>query len=145
MSNDTKPRQYLPISNDSYIARMFLSGRPAHITAAKLGMTVEEVNKRWAEIKNQATEVPANGLKELRDHQLLLLDQFALLGTSMAIVSNAINNTVSLEELKHIIAAKPPGSDLADWLMKQLIVLKPFALPSPEKMLEDHRNTVKGN
>jgi len=143
--NEQEPKKSNPVTSDSYIIKMMQANRPAHVTAAKLGMTVAQVQNRWEELKKEATQIPENGVGILRDVQLTLVDQFSLLGQTMAILSAGISNTVSVEDLRSLIKAKPPEADLAQWLVKHLLILHAFTLPSPEKLVEEHRKQTRAN
>ena len=125
------------ISDDAYLYKLKTSGWSNLKVAQRMGVTVEEVQDRWDRIKNLSKTEPLSGADDIRGVVGITVQQFHLLGQSISLLGDAINNGIEPSELKGVIASCPEGEDLVTHLLKHLIILKPFILPSAEELIKE--------
>lgn len=126
-------------SGDSYLVTLKKKGKSDEFIAAKMGLKEEEVRERWKAVVEMAKAVPENGLDELQEVCRVLGQQMELLGQSMGLFNSAFRS-YEPTELRKIIKECPKDKDLAAYLLTKVIVLRPFSLPSPEKLADALEN-----
>jgi hypothetical protein len=120
-----------PVTDTSYLVRLKRKDKSDEFIAAKMGLTVPEVQDLWDKLCQEATIERDNGLKELRQVVIILSNQFQLLGQSLGLISGVLDDTIPPEDLRKVIKDCPLGTDLAVHLTAKLIVLRPFQMPTP--------------
>jgi transcriptional regulator with XRE-family HTH domain len=131
------------LTDDTYLIKLKQAGWTDRKIAEKMGISVEAVQLQWQGLVRLATEKEENGQTELIQVGMVMAQQFQLLGQSLGIFTNALNGTYEPAELRKVIAECPPGEDLAAWLLKKTLILKPFSLPSPERLAEEMEKASK--
>lgn len=133
------------ISNDDvYLAKLIGAGLPHALIAARLGISVEEVGKRWERMREEVILAKANGHGMLCEQYNVLCSQYQLLGESLKIVAAALGNTMPTEELKLLIV-RDQEQTLKN-LTQSCIILRPFVPIDPAASLEEHlKATREGN
>lgn len=131
------------IDDAKVLIKLMKAGTSPHIIAAKLGISVDEVKRRWADLQILAQEASGHG--DLVMQYNLLCHQYQLLGESLKIVAKALGNAVPPHELREMIV--PGDVDLTfKNLTEKCIILKSFAPQDPEESLRVHlKRTAEGN
>lgn len=114
------------------------------VIAKKMGITPEEVQRRWETLVTKSKEANRAGYFDLCEQYRILCQQYQLLGESLKIVAGALGEAASSEAIRSQIT-KDPEETLRN-LCRSFIILKPFTPADPEKMLEETiRQSTSGN
>jgi len=112
--------------------------------AAKLGVSVEEVARRWREILDRASQMSSSGYDQLNIQYQILCQQYQLLGESLKIIAAAIGNGAEPSDIRPLITPDP--EETIKNLMSKLIVLRPFTPMDPAESLKaTEKRTCEGN
>lgn len=128
------------IYDDNYLVRARQAGIPAKVIAAKLGMTVEQLEARWNDILQMVETQMSNGYLDLCNSVNVLATQYQLVGESLKIISQALGNVMAKDELKALIDPNPEVT--LKNLRERAIILRPYIAITPQESLE---KTLKGN
>jgi len=132
------------IDTDKLLVKYKTAGQPDHIIAAKLGIPVDEVKKRWAELETLAKEMDC-GYIALSTQYNILCQQYQLLGESLKIIANALGNRMTIAEVNQILCSAGPG-EAATKVISSAIVLRPFKGIDPiESLKESTQKIQQGN
>lgn len=124
------------VTDDSYLRKLLILKRPVKFIAAKLGISEPEAVRRIENLKRMAQEQEHNGASELLQLEAVMANQHQLLGYSLGLYQAAFQNRPEVTELNKIIESCPAGTDLAVHLLKHLIILRPFSLPTPARAMQ---------
>lgn len=122
------------VHDDNYIIRARQAGVPVATIAAKLNMTVEQVEKRWRQILKDVESKFDNGYLDLCQAFHTLSGQYQLVGSSLGIIAQAIGNVIPDEDLKKLITTDPEQTFKN--LKANTILLKVFIPITPEEAIE---------
>lgn len=128
------------ITDDKQLVKLKSAGVPITIIAARMGLTVEQVEQRWSQILKDVAAKESNGYLALCDAFHILANQYQLVGESLKIIGNAIGNVMPADEVAKHITSDP--QETLDNLRRHTIILRPFIPITPEESL---KQTVKGN
>jgi hypothetical protein len=119
------------LTDDVYLRRLKRAGKTDAFISAKTGISIQEIEKRWKSIQKLEREGGENGLQELRGVSRILGEQVQLLGHTLKIFDAALADTYDPTEFRLLIQSCPSGEDLAGFLLRRSLILKPFSLPFP--------------
>jgi hypothetical protein len=117
-----------PVTEDGYLAQLKSLGKDDDFIAAKLGLPIQEVRKRWRALVEAKTDHNA-GTYEILEVFRALRQQHLVMGQVIDLLANATGNVYEVSELRKLIDSCPKKKDLAAWLTKHATVLKPFQIP----------------
>lgn len=126
--------------DDKYMLRLKSAKVSDKVIAAKLGITEDELQKRWAKMVAELSTALTSTYGLLVDQITVMANQYQLLGESLKIVCNAVGNQLSREELEALVVDNREQT-LAN-LRDNCIILRPFEPVDPKKALED---SLRGN
>jgi len=109
---------------------------PDERIAAKMSLTVEEVNTRWASILARGKDMVANGYAELDEAFGVLVHQYQLIGVSLETIAMALGNIMPPEEIEKLI-----DTDKAKTvrnLSTLAIILRPYVPQNPIDTVQAH-------
>lgn len=130
--------------DDHYIVKCMSARMPAPKIAAKLGISVQELEKRWAAIQKEVDANLSNGYYALSEQFNVFCSQYQLLGESMKLLAHALGGAMSDQDLKNLITVDPEIT--FQNLRKLAIVLNPYQFTDPSKALEEElKRLQKGN
>lgn len=109
------------------------AGFPVDHIARKLGLSVEEVERRWKDIQTYSTLTVESGYASLCDVYTAICQQYNTLGETLKIFSMAISDTVSLDTLRALIT--DDKEETVQNLMRHCLILKPFSLPAAQDLI----------
>jgi hypothetical protein len=132
----SEEKQARPVTDDAYLVRLKRKGKSDEFISAKMGLTLEEVRRKWAGLVEMASVKPESGQSELRQVGLVLSQQLQLLGQSMGIFLQALASDYEPSDLRALIDSCPAGQDLAAYLLTKTIILRPFSMPTPAQLME---------
>ena len=104
--------------------------------AAKLGLTETDVRRLWEGIAAGADENakdPGTGALLLQYQTLIL--QYQLLGDSIKTIALALDNQMTLEELRTLLSSDP--EETLTNLSRECIILRPFVPPNQKELADD--------
>lgn len=101
----------------------------------KLGISPEEVDKRFKSLIERAERIIASGLANLQTHFGITCNQYQLLGDSLKVVAEAFSNAMTPDEIRELIV--DDKEETLRNLTKMAIVLKPFIASSPQEALKN--------
>lgn len=111
--------------------------------AAKMGLTVEQVDTMWAELQVLAKE--QNGHGDLVAQYNHMCHQYQLLGESLKIVAMCVHAAMPPSEIRALIVPNDVNATVKN-LCEQCIILRPFVPQNPEDSLREHlKRTAEGN
>jgi len=125
----------MKIDDEKLLVKYKTAGLPNHNIAHKLGISVSEVERRWAEIEELAKQMDC-GYIDLVAQYTLLCQQYQLIGESLKIISGALSERMTISEVDEIIASAKPG-EVALKLISSAIVLRPFKGIDPNASLKE--------
>jgi len=128
------------ISDDSYLFKLKTAKVVDAIIARKLGITVEEMNRRWDRIVADLKASEHNGYNALCDQFTIMANQYQLLGGSLKVMAKVIGSVMTSREMEELVTSDPKQT--LENLRKNCIVLRCFTPVSPEEGL---RQVVEGN
>ena len=128
------------ISDDSYLFKLKTAKVVDAIIARKLGITVEEMNRRWDRIVADLKVSEHNGYNALCDQFTIMANQYQLLGGSLKVMAKVIGSVMTSREMEELVTSDPKQT--LENLRKNCIVLRCFTPVSPEEGL---RQVVEGN
>ncbi len=128
-------------NDDIYLVKLLGAKFKIPVIAAKMGMTVEQVEQRLKQIREKTIVEQASGYLALCNQFTVMAHQYQLLGESMKIISRALANQMDSSELKALITADPEQT--LENLTKSCIILKPFIGVDPEKSLQEHLKSIQ--
>jgi CTP synthase (UTP-ammonia lyase) len=132
------------IDDDKVLVRYKMAGIPNHLIAAKMGISVNEVERRWKDLEAIAKEMDS-GYVALVAQYTVLCQQYQLLGESLKIISSAISNRMTIADVDAIIASCKP-EEISLKLMSSSIILRPFIQVNPEESLKESTQRIhQGN
>lgn len=122
--------------DDLYILKYKQAGFPTKIVANRLGVSEEEVERRFEDIKNHCEARQANGYLDLAVQFDNLCLQYQMMGENLRILAKALGDDVSLAEIRNQVADDPEitSSNLA----KNFIILRPFVVEDPTPAVEPY-------
>lgn len=120
------------MNTDQYIVKLKTTNVSDPIIAEKLGISVEEVNRRWNRVLAEVQSNVDNGYNGLCDYFSLLAQQYQLVGESLKVVGSALGNVATSEEILKCITSDP--EETFKKLKSEFIILKSFSPPSPEEL-----------
>ena len=121
------------ITNDAYIIACKQAGLSDAITAARLGLSVDEVKASWERLVKDAETRASSGYPDLVQQYTIMAHQYQLLGESLKVIAFALDNHVTSEELQKGL---PTQLDLvASYLLQHYIILRKFTPADPEESL----------
>lgn len=133
----------MALSDDTFILKLKRLKWSDERIAQRMCIPVEEVQRRWANLLKSTEEQLANGIGALRQVGMVMVNQYSLMGQTLGVFTGALNNTYSADELQAILDRRPESENLVSWLLQNAIILKPFILPSPEKLIEEMEKDAK--
>lgn len=140
------------ISNDDvYLVKLKGAGFPVAFIAARMGISIQEVERRWEAIQKASTAAQTSGYLDLSAQFTVMCHQYQLVGESLKIIAGALHNQASAEEIRTALCcAEPLSQEQADAIQQKLltsyIVLRPFTPVDPEKALQETTKQIqKGN
>lgn len=124
-----------PLTDTSYLIKLKGLGLSDAQIAKRLNMPVEQVAALWAKILAELNAKLTCGYVQLCDTFKTMALQYEQLGKSFQIVSMALSNPMSPEELEQLIYSSMNSGNRQEVvcnLLKNAIILRPFALKDPE-------------
>lgn len=139
--------------NDLYLIKLKAAKLPSSTIATKLGMSTVEVERHWKRIQEEVENAALNGHTNLCNQYTVLCHQYQLLGESLKIISMALANEMTEEDLKKVVtkdAIDQNGFLDVDRVIKNLrrscIILRPFTPIDPaESLKETNQRIQEGN
>lgn len=125
------------ITDDSYLLKLKQMKWDDARIGARMGIPPEEVKRRWDNLVKVTNEPGFSGIQELRQVGMVMVTQYQLMGQTLGIFTAALNDTFEPSELRGIIESCPKDTDLATWLVRNALILKPFSLPSPQQLAQE--------
>ena len=116
-----------PVSDDGYLIKLKSLGIPDKQIAAKLGLSLGEVERKWDQLVRETACRTANGYIELCEKFNNMALQYQILGDSLKIVGGMLGEIMREDEIRALITSHPEDT-LKNLLMKA-IVLRPFVSP----------------
>lgn len=132
-----------PLSDESLLIKYKTSGMPDDVIAARMGISIAQLNKRWESILARSKDMVANGYAELCEAFTVLAHQYQLVGVSLENVSTALSNIMPPEEIKQLID-KDPDKTLRN-LSAFCIVLRPYVPADPLDALQVQLKKTQNN
>lgn len=129
------------LKDGDYLIKLKTAGLSDAQIAKRLNMPVDQVAVVWAKILAELNAKLTCGYVQLCDTFKTLALQYQQLGESLKVVSMALSEPMSAEEVRSILT---DGTDLGEQLgkkflddaigilLKNAIILRPFALKDPE-------------
>lgn len=117
--------------DDSYLIKLKSLGVSDPKIAAKLGVSVEEVNEHWQSLLRQSHDQIVNGYKAVCEAFNLLAGRYQLVGESMKTFGGIIGNIMTETEIRALIREDP--EETVRNLTQQAIVLRVFVPSSKQK------------
>jgi hypothetical protein len=133
------------ITDDSYLLKLKRMGWNDERIAFRMNISPAEVGRRWENLLKISQDQLANGLGSLCQVGLVMATQFQLMGQSLGILMGALNNTYRVDELQAVMDQCPKDMEMASWLLRNVIILKPFSLPSPQQLAEEIEKDAKSS
>jgi hypothetical protein len=133
----------MDITDDTYIIKLKQGQVPDHIIAARLGISVNEVRRRWDALVKVSGASRSTGMTDLWQICVNSSEQIKLLGSSLWMITTALGNPATPEEVSIAIQSCPEGTDLAVHLLSKFIVLRAYVPPPPEAMMEEVEGLAK--
>lgn len=135
------------VTNESYVVALKKVGFPDKIIADRLGIKEADVQVIYDVYQKRISETRTNHLDVLVAQFNMMLYQYQLLGESLKIFAQVLNEPVQFEEL--VAQLEPtvniPNADLHKLVIEMLsgyIILKPLQPVDPEKAL---KRSLQGN
>lgn len=128
------------VMNDVYLLKLKNLGWSNEKIAAKMGLEVQEVQRRWEALIAETQVNEGNGYNQFCDLFTTMANQYQLLGASLKVVAGVLGNVATNAELEKIITADPEQTLKS--LRKDFIILRKFIPITTEEAL---RQTVEGN
>jgi len=119
------------VTDEDYLAALKSAGKEDIFVAEKLGISVSEVRKRWKSFLKSRKEKPAAQFSDVSKLQFVISSQMDLLGQSVKLLSSALSDRMSSDDLRKLILQCPEDEDLASWLRERVTILRPFSLELP--------------
>jgi len=128
----------MKVTDDGYLFKLKASNVPDATIAKKLGISLAEVEHRWARITADLKASEANGYNALCDQFTVMANQYQLLGGSLKIMAGVIGSVMGSDELEGLIpiAAEEDRKLVLDSLRKNCIVLRRYTPISSEELLK---------
>ncbi len=120
-------------TTDEYIVKLKSVAIPDRTIAAKLGITLGELERRWALILAEAETYKKGGYEKLTELFNTMALQYQLLGESLKVVGGVLGNVMLDDELKSLLADDPDQT--IKNLRNSAIVLRAY-VPAPITILE---------
>jgi len=128
----------MKVTDDGYLFKLKAGNVPDAVIAKKLGVSLEEMERRWARIIADLKAAEQNGYNALCDQFTVMANQYQLLGGSLKIMAGVIGSVMSSKDLEALIPLAD-GEDrkaVLDALKKNCIVLRRYAPISSEELLK---------
>lgn len=122
-------------ADDNYLVKLKNAKLPDHLIAAKLGISVEEVQRRWCALFAEFQSMQANGYQNLIDQFTVLSNQYQLLGQSLMIIGNNLGGVLTTEELEALVVED--REQTLQNLRTKCIILRPVPLVDPQEFLKE--------
>ncbi len=122
--------------DDLYLIKLKKAGAIDSFIAERLGISVDEVKRRWTQVQLEALSQETASYGSLCEMFTLMAAQYQLLGESLKVIGTALGNVMFDEEITKLID-KDPAKTLAN-LKANSIVLRPFVMPAPTMPSSDN-------
>jgi len=128
----------MKVTDDGYLFKLKAGNVPDAMIAKKLGVSVEEMERRWTRILADLKMSEENGYNALCDQFTIMANQYQLLGGSLKIMAGVIGSVMSSKELEALIplAAEEDRKIVLDSLKKNCIILRRYTPISAEELLK---------
>lgn len=137
-------RKLPPIGDDEVLAKYKIARMPDERIAAKMGITVEEVDKRWKRILERSSRMTESGYGHLLDQFTIFCNQYQLLGESMKIIAMALGNLMPVSEIEPLIVGDSEDVSMTlKNLAKSCIILRPFTPVNPVESLQQATEAIQ--
>lgn len=128
------------MTDPTYLLKLKQAGRTDEEIAKRLGISVDEVQLQWSKLMADLNAKLNCGFAQLCEAFKLMCHQYQQLGESFKVISQALSNPMSpdeigdllFEELKHDSSLEGVYGAATQNLLKNAIVLRPFAPKDPE-------------
>lgn len=112
----------MPVTNESYVARLLRCGRTPEQIAVRMNLSLEEVNTLVSQIQQSATLLNTSRMDEVAQAFLVLCNQYQLVGESLKVIGSVLGSNLSMAQLEELVA-----DDKATTLarLREVIVLRP--------------------
>ena len=122
------------ITDDNYLFKLKTAKTPDVVIAKKLGISVEEVGKRWNRIVADLKASEHNGYNALCDQFTIMANQYQLLGGSLKVMAKVIGSVVTSKELEDLVSLD--RAQTLENLRKNCIILRCFTPISSEEAVK---------
>jgi len=119
------------VTDDNYLIKMKTAQKPDAVIAAKMGITVEEVNRRWDRILADLKLCQENGYNALCDQFTMMANQYQLLGGSLKIMAGVIGSVINSDELDKLVTNN--AEETLKNLRAHCIILRKFVPMTSEE------------
>ena len=128
------------VTTDSMLFAYKKAGLPADVIAAKLSLTVEEVEARYRAICAVVEQDTGRGYQNMIDHFTVLSHQYQLVGLSLRLLAEMIQRPATLEEVRSVLTGDPDVDAAA--LITSFMILPP---PEPVNLEEELKKSISSN
>lgn len=128
------------VTDDSMLFAYKKAGLPSDVIAAKLSLTVEEVEARYAAICSLVSQSTGQGYQNMIDHFTVLSHQYQLLGLSLRLLAEMLQRSSTLEEVRKVLTGDPEKD--AATLISSFVIMPP---PPPINLEEELKKSISSN
>jgi len=126
----------MPVNDDGLLLKYKQAGWTDEAIAKKFGLTVEEIQKRWAVLLNREKQQSATGYDDLSAQYLILSHQYQLMGESLKALAMGLSAVPTLGEVADCITGDP--QETLKRITSSFILLEPYKAVDPIASLEAH-------
>lgn len=129
------------MTDDFILIKYKQAGLPDDVIAAKMGITVQEIQKRWDTLLEESRKTQVNGYDEITTQFNALCFQFQLLGEGLKHIGNGLASVRNSDNLKAHFSQKRKLTDqeisLIEEICQSFIVLSPYKAIDPSESLRE--------
>lgn len=119
--------------DDQYLAKCMAAKIPVKTLSQKLGVSEEEIWKRWEGILHESNQIMLSGRADLELSFSQLCSAYQSVGEGLKVVAGALASAATAQEVRKVIAGAK--GDVAEALISSFIILRPFRVsetPDPK-------------
>lgn len=128
--------------NDLYLVKLKGAGLTDKEIGQRMNLSIEQVEMNWKRIQRELQSTSVQSSLALFNQYTVLCHQYLLVGESLKIISGALANEASSEELRRCCGAT--YEETVKNIKQNFIVLRPFTPIDPEESLKQSIKTAQG-
>ena len=131
------------IGDDQYLVKCKQTGLKNEVIAEKMGITPDEVERRFRQLIQIADQIQSNGWVDFQNQFTVLCTHYQLLGESLKAIAQGLQPLTPSEIEHHLAGSSEDIKRSLESLTQNCIILKKFIPVDPIQALEEQTRSIQ--